>query len=259
MKKIVAVLLAVLMMSLFATGCFFRMGRPPQADRPEAPVQTERPAVEEEAQATPAQTEQPAVEEEAQATPAQAEQAAAGEEGAALSRGIWEDGVWRSEFTGLSFTLPDGWQVATDEEIAQLMQISLDAMGEQGAALTPEMLEQVSIYDMMAVDPVTNTNVVLGFEKLAAQPLSRMISGEVYLERMKAMLEDVEPGVYTFGEIYQQNVGAGDYAALSGGFEQYGTVVEQYYYARKIGDYIFFIIATVLGDDTVETVLENFS
>jgi len=78
--------------------------------------------------------------------------------GATIERGAWQGGVYTNESLGLTFTLPQGWDAASEAELAELAEITRDLLGESFAdAWENETLE--SFTEMQAVNPNTGTNV----------------------------------------------------------------------------------------------------
>ncbi len=117
-------------------------------------------------------------------------------------RGIWTDTVFHNEFSGMTFTLPEGWVVLSDEEIASTLAIGIEQMGKAGEAFTEEALTQNTLYDLMAVNGATRDNIVVMFENLAVNPIGNFIKEDAYLMSLKSQMNNVDTGIeYTFSEI----------------------------------------------------------
>ena len=104
-----------------------------------------------------------------------------------FARGTWSGNVFTSEQLGITFTMPDGWFSATDEEMAAVMGLGMDIIGEE---ITPQMLEAaglITIHDMMASNPETGALVQIMADRLVF-PHTR-ISVEDYIESMAEGLE----------------------------------------------------------------------
>jgi len=176
----------------------------------------------------------------------------------ALTRGVWANSVFTNDFAGFKFTLPDGWVVASDEEIATLIGVSSEMMTARGAEVSSEMLEYTTIYDMLVSNPETNANIILMYENLAMHTGGVLINEQMYFEAMLKQMESVDMG-YTFSDIGDATVAGAAYKSLAGNLSDYG--VTQMYYARKIGNFMVVIMATAPISDTgaIDRMMNNFS
>jgi len=165
-----------------------------------------------------------------------------------LTRGAIEDNVYSSAYAGLVFTAPDGWVFATDDELADLMDLSTDAMSDAVMEFSDEALKKQVLYDMQAKDSSTGTNVLLLYENLALTG-NTGISETNYLEQTIKQFEaaDVQ---YTFGEITETELCGQTYQMVQAEMTDYGVI--QYYYARKIDKYMLCIVTSLpaAGDET---------
>jgi len=115
-------------------------------------------------------------------------------------RGVWEDGVFTSEYLGLRFVLPDGWDVADDNELAELMGMGMDFMTAAGAEISQDvwqLAEIVIIYDFLAASAFGGANVQIMYERLTF-PHTR-ISTERYIELTLSAL--AASGITAFNDI----------------------------------------------------------
>ena len=93
-----------------------------------------------------------------------------------FSRGTVEGNVYDNAYADITFTKSDAWTYLTDVELAQLIGIAL----EQLNAKNP--FDGVSsLFDMMAVDTQTNSNVSVSFEKTT-------VTESAYLDLVKSQL-----------------------------------------------------------------------
>jgi len=95
--------------------------------------------------------------------------------------GVWNGNVFENEYLGLRLTLMDGWEAATDEEIAEM--IGADRYEDEFWELVEAGMV---IYDMMANSMVTGANIQIGYERL----LLRRMSVADYLAIMAEEIED---------------------------------------------------------------------
>ena len=84
-----------------------------------------------------------------------------------LVRGEWCGNVWTNEYLGLYFYLPEGWEHASDEEIADMLGIGA-AIGFGGAGMVAadgfwETVDAV-LYGMVAVDLQSGSNITVLIE-----------------------------------------------------------------------------------------------
>lgn len=100
-----------------------------------------------------------------------------------FARGSWDGNVYTNDSLNLTVTVPDGWKIATDEELAAIMGITIDSLTEQG--VSEEFLKAQNTYEMMAQDPTNGSNVIIntlpeesGYE--FADPKTVTIGGRDY-------------------------------------------------------------------------------
>lgn len=171
-------------------------------------------------------------------------------------RGVWNDDVYTNDFTGATFELPEGWLVASDEELAELIGASTDLLAESGLKFNEKMLEQQSIYDWMVQNPKTGTNVIGMFENLGLVIGGKNITEEEYFDSMKDLLVQANIADYTFGEITTETVSGAEYNVLEAAAPDAGLT--QYYYINKQGSYMTAFIITIADGDSIEDVISHF-
>jgi hypothetical protein len=173
-----------------------------------------------------------------------------------LTRGVIEDSVYSSAYAGLSFTAPEGWVYATDEELAKLMDLGADKLSEAGMEFSEEALNKQVIYDMQAKDPVTGANVLLLYENLALTGSTGITETE-YIELTMKQLTDADVYQYEFGEITEAELGGQHYQTVLAEMTDYS--VFQHYYVRKLDKYILCVIITLPGTDDMTTTTDCFA
>ena len=110
-------------------------------------------------------------------------------------RGIWDGDTFTSEYLGLRFEKPEGWVVATEEDIMELMGLGAEFIGDDifgegvDMARLMEVANITTIHDIMVSDPLTGTNVQIAYERLIF-PMNRMTAQE-YMETLGGMLESM--------------------------------------------------------------------
>ena len=179
-KKILALLIAVSMMAFLFVGC--------GNDETTEPEVTETPEVE----VTPEVEEEDEEYEEYEEEDEDEEELDEQIEGAPV-RGIWDGDIFTSAYLGLQFEKPEGWAVATEEDIMELMGLGAEFIGDdlfgEGVDMTSllELANVTTIHDMMVSDPLTGTNVQIAYERLIF-PANRMTAPE-YIETLGGVLE----------------------------------------------------------------------
>lgn len=176
-------------------------------------------------------------------------------------RGVVNGQVYTSEYLGLTFTAPKSWVFLDDEKIAQTMNVGVEEMGKAGVKFDADALKAQTLYDMMVMDASTGSNVIIAYENLAVNPLGTLITAERYLDVLQGQLSKLQKTGTTmeFGEVTTQKVGSVDFYVMPVTITQNGTQLSQYYYSSKTGDYISAIIVTVMGNDSIDTIMANFS
>ena len=173
--------------------------------------------------------------------------------------GTIEGSVHTSTYTGLTFTAPEGWVYATDEEIATIMGVGADALKESGLNFSEEMLKLKAIYDMVASNTTTGSNIIAMYENLGLTIGGSRMSEEDYLKTLGSQLESAGMG-YKIGEISDVKIAGKDYKMLTAEMGDAG--VKQSYYVRKMGEKYMscFIVSLSSADATsFEDVMANFS
>ena len=178
-----------------------------------------------------------------------------------LERGSISENTYHSDYSGLNFTLPDtNWQFSTDEELANMMSISVDALNNIGLNTSQEMMELTTIYDMSAINPFTGSNVIVLYENLAASIGGMQYNEEDYINTVNDYLS--QASYYenlSFGEITEVTVSGHTYFSQEQTATISGIPVAQYYFVRKIDNYMLSIVVTVFSDDDIESIMSNFS
>lgn len=170
-----------------------------------------------------------------------------------ISRGVIDDNGYSSEYLGLGFNAPEGWVYATDAELASLMGEAFDITDQN------KMFAELQlVYDMMAQDPVTGSNVIIIYENLAISG-SEDITVDEYVEITKQGLTAVEMFTYTFNDETTVTLGDTEFVRVSVTCEYSGFTMDQAYYIAKLGSYIASISVTVTDGTPLETIEACFS
>lgn len=175
-----------------------------------------------------------------------------------ISHGTVDGNVYTNEFLGFKFVAPDGWVYATDDELAELLTQATDEVLDY-SDFQKSMMEIQLVYDAMAQNPETGTNLIVIYENLAVSGSVDMTVDE-YIELSKEQLSAVEFVTYSFGEASQVVLGDTEFTRLSMTSNYYGIVeMRQASYFAKIGDYMVTMSLTVTDDTPIETIESYFT
>jgi len=183
------------------------------------------------------------------------------------SRGIWEDDTFISEYLGLEFELPEHWSALDDKETAEFFGLVFDdaapAMGVEIPEEILDALEDGQLHDMFAIHPLGGTNVQIIFER---SPLAMLISEEEYIEAAIEEFEELnsmDVGMeFRDFEVASETTTIGNYEweSLSLMMEMgLGIEAASYTFINIQGPNIRQITISILGDETVDDILDAFS
>ena len=127
-----------------------------------------------------------------------------------FARGSWDGNVYTNDSLNLTVTVPDGWKIATDEELAAIMGITIDSLTEQG--VSEEFLKAQNTYEMMAQDPTNGSNVIVMAENLTVSVGGTSYDEEAYSNVIINTLPE-ESG-YEFADPKTVTIGGRDYYLL---------------------------------------------
>lgn len=169
-----------------------------------------------------------------------------------ISRGEWQDNKYVNDFAGIKFNLPEGWEKYSDEQIAQMMNIGIEALNEDQQKLA-ELAQQNGVYGMVVNNPATGANVMVLIEK----PILK-VTPQNYLESLKQQLELVEVMNYEIGDVYTKKIGSTEYYGIDAEASISGIPMGQNYFSKAVGDYIVSILVTTTGDGQLQEIINCF-
>lgn len=171
-----------------------------------------------------------------------------------LSRGMWSDETYTNEFAKLRYVLPEGWVIATDEQLATIMGIGAEAFGDKQKWVA-EATKMTTIYDTMVQDPVAQNSISIMFENLVVSGNTK-ISEEDYCDSIKAQIENLENLSYTFGDSYTTKLNGVDY--LVAPTEETNSKISQYYLMHKQDKYMVCVIVSIFDDTKIDDIIAQF-
>lgn len=167
-----------------------------------------------------------------------------------ISKGKWEGNVYTSEFADLKFTLPEGWNRSTDEEIAEVMNLGKEVLEDEGL-YSSKITELTTVYDMMAKNPTTNGSIAIMMEKTN-------VKETLYANSLKKQLESVTQMKYNIGEITETTISGNKYTVVPATINVSGQKIFQNYYIRSVGDYMVAVLVTETSEANVNNLMNCF-
>lgn len=236
-KKIIYKILAVSLSSVvLLTACGNRSDQ--GADISGQEIQTEEQETgKENSQAVESEADQP----EQSGAESDVETAAEPEEVIAYVKGISTVSRYESEFLGLSFTAPEYMILLSEEELNEVMGITLAAFSDDVSELQLEYAEMETVYEMMCSNADGSVNMVITVEKIP--------SDDYTIQDCVEMISDSLTGLtsldYTTLDSDQTTDIAGmEYAVLRLLCESNGMSMNQDYYVRLAGDRMVSIVVS---------------
>ncbi|MBQ2810532.1 MAG: hypothetical protein IJF11_06545 [Clostridia bacterium] len=173
-----------------------------------------------------------------------------------LSRGTIDGDVYKNEYLDFEFTKPESWVYSTDEEIASLLNLSVDTI--LGDKFKDALNTNPSLYDMMVVDSLTSTNISVGYENLS-KTFSSNITEKQYVESLKKQLENVSDMTVVFPDTLEKAMlGNTEFSKAVCTTTVYNTTMNQIYYLRKVDGYMAYVIVTIPNGYTIAQIEAMF-
>ncbi len=174
-----------------------------------------------------------------------------------LSRGTVNGNVYTNSYLGFSFNAPETWVYATDEEIAQMINVGAEAV--LGSAFKETLKDVGSVYDMLAADVVSGSSVNVGYENLA-KTMASNITETQYMAAVKAQFENISGMTVVFPDTYDTvKLGQTDFLRAVCTATAQGVTFTQVYYVHKVDGYMSFVILTLTSGYTLAEIEPLFS
>ena len=176
-------------------------------------------------------------------------------------KGVLTETSFESEYLDLRFTAPDGYIMATQEDMDELIDFGGETTYVDGNKLNLDYAKAATVYEMMVSAPVGYPNVFVLVEKLL---LSNM-SVDQYLDSLKDQLLNVDSLDYMISdERVSVKVAGENYTQLSTVIHypnMPGLEVIQNYLVRKIDNRVLCFIVTYTANtkDKTDTLLTFFT
>lgn len=169
------------------------------------------------------------------------------------SMASWEGSVFTSEWAGIRIPLPEGWQIATNEQIRQLTSLSTELVSGVTGVKVKDMEKADVIYPMYITEyPLgydgLNTNMLLCFQKLKAIENVTIKDAKEFLLAVKKQLDNTNLG-YNIEVGQTKNIAGKEFILMTSTINLVpGYEMIQKYYSCIHDGYIISIIATASID-----------
>lgn len=175
--------------------------------------------------------------------------------GKTYEKGQFTDTGYESEFLGFRYTTPSGFTMASEEELASMMGITLDAMGDDVTEAQKKYAELATVFEMMVSDSTggCNMNMTIDRQVMAVDKYVATLREQVEgMSSMDIAIDDAEEDVTIAGTTYRK---------LTASATMYGMTMNQEYYIAKVGDRMVSMAVTYLDgmEDGKDTLLSGFA
>ena len=173
--------------------------------------------------------------------------------------GFWEGNVYSNRALGICFTLPEGWEHSSDEELLEMVDlVTGNEFLSDRAKMAAELGKSRMFYGLFAGDPISGSNVQLMFLKMGGlSAAGGSVSEEECARQMVAQQElvyDESSGVtLNFGDTYRAPLGGVNFLVLPAEIDVSGAGARQWYYIHIVDDYGAVIVITAMADQDIET------
>jgi len=158
----------------------------------------------------------------------------------------------------LSFTLPENWTLASDEELLSMLETATDEM------LSEEMKEQYdkaiesaqSFYEFAVFNLTTGESMVLNIEDLSKTVGAILLSEDQFIDALETNFGSVEGVKFEILNREDVSLSMGKFRVLN---INVNDVMTQKYYVMKDGKYMISFIVGYLNQahDGVDSILEQ--
>ena len=173
-------------------------------------------------------------------------------------RGEWVDQVYTNDYLGFSFTLPEGWVSASDEELYSMLDTATEeAMSEDMKEQYDKAVENAtSFYDFAVFNLLTGESIMLTIEDLSKTVGAILLTEDLYMDALEANLGNVEG--FEFEIVGREDSGLkfGQFRVLNMNIQD---VMTQKYYVLKDGKYMISFVFAYLNDkhEGVDSILSQ--
>ena len=163
-------------------------------------------------------------------------------------RGVWNGNIWLSEYIGLYFYLPQGWEHASDEEIVDLVGLGTAVLelSDAGMAVPDELWEMIDdhvLHDMMAIDLEQGSNIQVIIERL---PVLDIGIAEFFMHSAD-LLSQI--GANVSRDLAPRQIGGLEWVGFEAYMDLLGFRQNMSYFMKVVDGFAILILVTTFDDD----------
>lgn len=170
-----------------------------------------------------------------------------------VEHGVIDGNVYTNESIGITFTKPDSWTFATDEELAEMNEGSVSA--SEYSDLAELVDKNTCIYEMSA-NSALGSNVLIMIEDISVNP---GISTDSYAKIVIDNLLDDGSFDYEIGETTEKEIDGQEFTIVEVTNTTFSFSFSQRLYIKKHGNYMIGIIATGFTDSSLDEIEDMIS
>ena len=169
------------------------------------------------------------------------------------ARGTVENGIYKNEAFGVTFSAGENWYFLTDSEIAVSMGVAAEEIYGEGTEIAGD-----HIYDVYCVENTTGGTVSINYEDLGT--IGGMTDANYYLETVMTTLlsSGAKDGVVD-SSITNIKIGEYEVPCLNIVLEYAGTTIYQKVIVKQIGSWMATATLASLSEDEINSLVEMLS
>ena len=169
------------------------------------------------------------------------------------ARGTVENGIYKNEAFGVTFSAGENWYFLTDSEIALSMGVAAEEIYGEGTEIVGD-----HIYDVYCVENTTGGTVSINYEDLGT--IGGMTDANYYLETVMTTLlsSGAKDGVVD-SSITNIKIGEYEVPCLDIVLEYAGTTIYQKVIVKQSGSWMATATLASLSEDEINSLVEMLS
>ena len=169
------------------------------------------------------------------------------------ARGTVENGIYKNEAFGVTFSAGENWYFLTDSEIAVSMGVAAEEIYGEGTEIVGD-----HIYDVYCVENTTGGTVSINYEDLGT--IGGMTDANYYLETVMTTLlsSGAKDGVVD-SSITNIKIGEYEVPCLDIVLEYAGTTIYQKVIVKQSGSWMATATLASLSEDEINSLVEMLS
>ncbi len=153
-----------------------------------------------------------------------------------------------SNYLNLRFDVPQGYVMATEEEIDQMVVFAGETIYTDADKQKLDYAKASTVYEMFVQSPTGLPNISVCVEKTMAN-----LTASMYLDALKSQLLSIDSMEYTVGDgVASASLAGQDYKVMTASVTYNDVEMIQEYYVRKQDDRIVGIIVTYSQDTAAD-------